>query len=396
MANQPPGNWGVRQFLAWLWLLPVFMPFAQDIGRAAFNILLGVYFFWGAFVFITRRPALPRWLLVSWLGLVAAFAVSLLASVDAQRSFETWFKWMGMLSVMPFTWMVLQTDQSKWPQLLRMLSGVALAFLLYQMLTLAYYAIVHGNAFFTPEVQINRYTALKEDNLPWLLPWMLLLVSASRWRRPSMGLLVALVVVYIVAADGSAALAGMLVALFVFVSILHLQMKVRYVLGFALVMSVAVLAIAWWVPPVTELAHQAANHRLEIWQRAIAAEGLNVFSGTGMGNAASLSDQIYAVNPGDVHHAHNFIVDVWLETGITGLSALLLFLATPAWVVWQHRACIRAEDRPVVVAAFASAAAILVAGLFSFSYASRQFAHYLPLLFVVMTYAGYRSRNSAA
>ena len=82
-------------------------------------------------------------------------------------------------------------------------------------------------------------------------------------------------------------------------------------------------------------------------------------------------------------HLHNFLFDAWYETGLVGLTALLTFVTVPLVRGWRIA---RAGGEQGVWAGLflASAAALLVAGLLSFSYASRQFALYLPMLLAAL------------
>jgi len=85
-----------------------------------------------------------------------------------------------------------------------------------------------------------------------------------------------------------------------------------------------------------------------------------------------------------VKHLHNFLFDAWFETGVLGLSAFLALIGTVlvhAIRLWPQ---LDAGHRRIAAAALAGVSALLAAGLFSFSYTSRQFALYLYLLFAVL------------
>ena len=94
--------------------------------------------------------------------------------------------------------------------------------------------------------------------------------------------------------------------------------------------------------------------------------------------------QVLQIGDVAVKHLHNFVFDAWFETGLLGLLALFaLFAAGYAAIIraWTRLTTI---DRQIAAAAIAASVAILAAGLFSYSYTSRQFALYLYLLFALM------------
>ena len=80
-----------------------------------------------------------------------------------------------------------------------------------------------------------------------------------------------------------------------------------------------------------------------------------------------------------VKHLHNFLLDAWYETGLLGLGALLGMLGSVLvrlLLVWRDLSVMQRQQAGIWLAA---AAALLSAGLLSFSYTSRQFACYLFL-----------------
>ena len=75
---------------------------------------------------------------------------------------------------------------------------------------------------------------------------------------------------------------------------------------------------------------------------------------------------------------------IWFETGLLGLSAFLVLIGA----LIAHTVCLWPQldtgHRRIAAAALAGISALLTAGLFSFSYTSRQFALYLFLLFAIL------------
>jgi O-antigen ligase len=95
-------------------------------------------------------------------------------------------------------------------------------------------------------------------------------------------------------------------------------------------------------------------------------------------------DDLAGVGEVTVKHLHNFILDAWFETGILGLSTFLAMLGVVFARVHRTWSGLDQEHRRIAAAALAGVAALLTAGLLSFSYRSRQFALYLYVLLAVL------------
>ena len=115
----------------------------------------------------------------------------------------------------------------------------------------------------------------------------------------------------------------------------------------------------------------------------------NPWLGVGFGNLASRAEvlrigDLAGIGEVTVRHLHNFILDAWFETGILGLSTFLAMLGVVLGRVLLTWPGLDQEHRRIAAAALAGVAALLTAGLLSFSYTSKQFALYLYLLLAVL------------
>jgi O-antigen ligase len=126
------------------------------------------------------------------------------------------------------------------------------------------------------------------------------------------------------------------------------------------------------------------SYRWELWDNALThAPDWNII-GCGMGNIRYI-DQIVTLSSGSkVAHLHNFILDHWFETGWLGLIAFLTFNISIISAAATRFATMRSEKKMIVGAALAGSGAILLAGLFSFSYNSKQFGVYLMLCLALL------------
>ena len=110
------------------------------------------------------------------------------------------------------------------------------------------------------------------------------------------------------------------------------------------------------------------HHRQVIWAFALSHIQANFWLGVGLdtSNFLPAANQIIAqFNQENLpSHPHNFILEVWLETGIFGLLALLAAIAALLWVIYG-----RLRDHvPGAIAATGMFAAFWNANLYNFSF----------------------------
>ncbi|MCA1924763.1 MAG: O-antigen ligase family protein [Thiobacillus sp.] len=373
-----------RSFLRWGWLLPAFFPLAQILGRGVFNSLSGLYFLWALLALPGLRAGLgsagrePFFILYALLLVI--WSVSLTVAADPAKGMETLARYLQYSLAGLFTFLALRQVADGPVRLLRMLSLGALLSIavLYVQLPYFYWATE-----FDPTQQ------LREDNLPWLLPFVLAALGLSKQPRWLAAGTILIFAFYIMVSQGRAALAGLIAGLALFGALAY-GIRKRYLAGIAVAgLVTGALLSERFFRGLTGFRLDFAtldrfsSGRATIWMQALTSPPDNPWLGVGLGNVTS-HWQVLQIGHFAVKHLHNFVFDAWFETGYLGLLALsALFGAGYAAIIraWTH---LTTPHRQIAAAAIAASVAILVAGLFSYSYTSRQFALYLYVLFALM------------
>lgn len=367
-------------FFRWGWLLLTALPLTQLGGRALFNGVGGLYAVWGLFSLWSRRARLDRTTTGLYLTLLGVFLLGIPGAIDpaeAIRSWATFFLYSSSLLLMPVALRESPAHPDRLLNAMALFGGMTLAGL---VLLLPHYVLGGSGQPFDP---LNQ---LQEDSLPFLLPFMLGWVwrrSGGRWRYGAMVGIVSVALGYVVLAEGRAALLGLIVGLGVFCWL---------VMGWRLRWGVLLAALALVAGILANTApfqknELDPNHPLDaftsgrtiLWRQAIQHPPERPWLGVGIGNEADasavLSFKIGNVSV-QVKHLHNFLMDIWYETGLLGLGALLaLFGAVFGRLarVWRR---LSVADRQRAGILLAAVLAIITAGLLSFGYTSRYFACY--------------------
>lgn len=367
-----------RGFFRGGWMLVAFLPLAQVLGRAVFNIVGAFYLFWGLLSLLSRRPKLDAYVLFHLSTLAVSFAISAILAEDNSKAFERWWLFVLYAAVcLPvLAAAVVETDAKASFVAASAASGILTITYLY----VAYWVIVDDPGF-VPEKR------LREDNLPFLLPLILCAVQYRlKWRhRHVVAFLIALATtIYVVLSNGRAALIGLLVGIAAY-GVLVLRWRLLRVSG-----AIAAIVVAAYLTRGSHIFRDASLHdgigqaidivssnRSELWLKAIQHPPSNLWFGTGMGN---IPDSVLEVKQRSVEHLghlHNFILDSWYETGIIGVALLALWLAS-SFVIgmrnWLNSTGLQAH---YIGALLSASFAIVANASFSYSYASKQFAVYL-------------------
>lgn len=372
-----------QAFFHWGWLLPALLPASQLGGRGLFNSLVCAYALWGMASCWQRRVVLPRCVVIPYALLLGAFLLSVPGAVDSTEALHTWLTFALQSLVLLLILAALGMDAAAAQRLLNALALGAALTLGTVYLLLPYHLFALSGQPFAPEYQ------LREDNLPFLLPFMLGWLwqrRAQRWCYAAMFAVSALVLGYIVLSQGRAALLGMVVSLALFSAVVW-QWRWRRILG--LVGLVLLLGIALNIQPFLKMQLDPMRPldaftagRSALWRQALAEPPPRPLVGVGLGNVAQNAEMLRFQLGDDfkqVKHLHNFLLDAWYETGLLGLGALLGMLGSVLvrlLLVWRDLSVMQRQQAGIWLAA---AAALLSAGLLSFSYTSRQFACYLFL-----------------
>jgi len=376
-------------FLRSGWLIPVFLPLADVAGRAVFNTLSVIYVAW-ALASLPARIDVDKTQLALYVGMIAAFALSIPGSLYPLDGVERLVRYTLATSAFFFTLMALQASPDNLARLAKALAVSALVIVAVLYVQLGHYVI--GDDF-------NPAQQLKEDNLPWLGSFLMLAVLRA-YGTPKRQLYAAAfflaILAYVLVSHGRAALFGLILATMLFM-ILVLRWRLVYVLfvPVALVITAVLLAPNFSRTTIESEGHiskmdRFTSGRSVLWRQALEHPPRSILTGVGLGNVEHHKD-VVSIGAERVRHLHNFLMDAWYETGLLGLAALLAWLGYgfhQGIAVWKRGP---PEFAGLAGACLAAAAAILGAGLFSFSYTSKQFTVYLPLLMAAMAWMHARS-----
>jgi teichuronic acid biosynthesis protein TuaE len=384
-------------FFQWGWLTPAMLPLAQLGGRGLFNTLVSLYALWGLLSFWSRRHRLDRPVVLVYVALLGVFLLTIPGTIDPVGGLRTWFRFALQSCVLLLTLAALRESPTHHDRLLNAMALFGALTLSGSYLLLTYHALGWSGQPFDPSVQ------LREDNLPFLLPFLLGWLwgrSDGYWRSMVMATTVLLVLAYVVLAEGRAALLGLIVGLAIFCGV---------VLGWRLRWSVLLAALVLVVGIIANTApfHKSEldpNHPLDaftagrtiLWQQAIEHPPERAWLGVGIGNGSYarevLSFEIGGF-PVQVKHLHNFLMDTWYETGFLGLGALLTLIGAVFGRLARIWRRLSARDRQCAGVWLAAASALMTAGLLSFSYTSRQLACYLFVCLGSLSHFGWSAKS---
>ena len=220
------------------------------------------------------------------------------------------------------------------------------------------------------------------------------------WKSASLALAVALLVLTVLA-DSRAGMAGLVAALsVVLVACIIRRESRRWATGLLLSLifvSAGILAYlsaraygglipedvlfvpAWLVDP----------HRQVIWQYALDLTELRPWTGWGI-NTINLVPQLPGTSPIEFRvpvlpsHPHNWIIEIFAETGIIGGLAMLIAVALQFSAMLRRY---RTGGEGRILAALAASAAFFVSGLFNFSFWSAWW-QVSYVLILALLYAG--------
>ena len=367
-------------FFRWGWLLLTVLPLAQLGGRALFNVVVGLYAVWGLFSLWGRRDRLDRLTTLLYLALLGVFLLGIPGAIDPGEAFRSWAVFLIHSLSLLLMQVALQESPSHPDRLLNAMAlfgGMTLAGL---VAVLPYYGLGWSGQPFDPIYQ------LREDNLPFLLPFMLGWTWRQDWGDWRYGAMVGIAMAalgYVVLAEGRAALLGLIVGLGIFCWLV-LGWRLRW--GVLLAVLALVAAILANTAPFQK-SDLDPNHPLDaftsgrtiLWRQAIQYPPERAWLGVGIGNGFH-AREVLSFKIGSDHiqvkHLHNFLMDAWYETGLLGLGVLLALIGAVFGRLARAWRRLSAEDRQRAGVLLAAALAIMTAGLLSFGYTSRYFACY--------------------
>ncbi|MFZ1641369.1 MAG: O-antigen ligase family protein [Candidatus Contendobacter sp.] len=362
------------------WLLPAVLPLTQLGGRALFNSVAGLYALWGLLGLWSRRDRLDRTTTLLYLTLLGVFLLGIPGAIDPAEALRSW----GAFLMQSLSLLLMQVALRESPghpdrllDAMALFGGITLAGL---VLLLPYYGLGWSGQPFDPSSQ------LQEDNLPFLLPFMLGWIwrqGDGRWRYGAMVGITAVALGYVVLSEGRAALLGLIAGLATFCWV-ALGWRLRWsALLAAMVLVIGIIAnTAPFHKSELDLNHPLdafTAGRTILWRQAIQHPPERAWLGMGIGNGSYAREVLSFDLGGDrvqVKHLHNFLMDAWYETGLLGLGALLILIGAVFGRLVLSWRRLSAEDRQRAGVLLAATLAILTAGLLSFGYTSRYFACY--------------------
>lgn len=374
-------------FFEYGWLLPLLTPAAQVGGRALINVLLLVYLLWALIALPGTRARVERPALLLYAALLLAYLFSVPGALEVEPAFHEWVKFSLHTLAFYFTLVVL----AQRPEAVRrLIAGLGVAGLLLLAALLAVLPFQMQTPGFLPT------THMVEDNLPFLLPFSVYYLAVMRKLRWPGLVLLGVVLAYVALSQGRAALAGLLAALLVY-GVFVLRWRMGRVAAVGAVLFAVAVGVSYdtffrqadtvdWIVWLDKF----TSFRSQLWRQALEHPPENALLGVGMANVSNYPEVVTVIHNVSLGHLHNFLFDAWYETGLLGVTALLAFIAVPFVRGWHVAR--RGGERGAWAGLFlASATALLIAGLLSFSYASRQFALYLPMLLAALWSLSVRS-----
>ncbi len=365
-------------FFRWGWLIPAALPLAQVGGRGLFNSIAVAYAVWGLLALWRRRSRLDRMVVLPYLALVGVFLIGIPGAVDPGASLKTW----SVFLMLSFSFLLMRAamgESTGHPD--RFLGATALFGVLALaalVLLVPYFAFGWSGVPFFPQFQ------LKEDGLPFLLPFILGWVwrrGGGRWRYGAMAGIALVALAYVVLAQGRAALVGMIIGLAVFCWAV-LGWRLRW--GALLAAVVLIIGFLANLGAFLRGGNVDANHRFDaftsgrtiMWRQAIQHPPERPWLGVGMGNVGHTPEILDMGSRGKAKHLHNFLMDAWYETGLLGVGALLALFGSVLARLSGNWRNLSPEDRQRAGILLSAMMAIIAAALFSFGYTSRYFALY--------------------
>lgn len=370
-------------FWQWGWLLPTVLPLAQLGGRALYTVLISLYALWGLPCLWQHRNRLDRVTTTLYLVLLCVMLIGIPGALDPESGLRVWGQFIAQSLTLLLMHAALQESPANLDRLLNALALSGLLTLVGVYLLLLYHWLEMAGLPFDPSFQ------LREDNLPFLLPFLLYWLwrqNELRWRVGGMAGLIGVVMAYVVIAEGRAALLGLIVGLLAFCW-LALNWRLRWM---ALLAALALIAgIASYIEPFqkAELDPERplsafTKGRSILWQQALEHPPARPWLGVCIGNEAYATEVLSFTiggQPVQVKHLHNFLLDAWYETGLLGVSLLVALIGTVLIRPARSWRRLSDQDRQRAGILLAAALALMTAGLLSFSYTSRQLACYLFL-----------------
>lgn len=386
-------------FCRHVWLTPALLVLAGFAGRGVFNTLFYLYALWGLIVLAAslRDVARVDGRLLTLHGLLlTAFLLALPWAADTGGGVKAWGTFLFYSLSGPLTLLALRENGGDVTRLARLLGLLAGVFVVTLYLHLAHVSSLPD---YTPTLH------LKEDNLPFVFPFLALWLwwrLPQRWRVWGIAAAALAVLAYLLAAKGRAALLGWLVATLA-TALLVWRLPWRGALVGLLALILLALLFSGEALLQGALDQEGLWARLDaftslrtqLWRQALTHPPENLWIGVGIGNAQHVAEVMTIGDGARMRGLHNFLFDVWYETGLLGLTALCALIGYVYLRVYRAWPTMPAERRALTGTFTAASLGVLATALLSFSYTSRYFAPHLFLCLGVLVYlSGHQSAGA--
>lgn len=360
------------------WMLPMFVPASVTMGRALANVLFFTYFVWALLAMRPRDFAVQPKLLLLYVAMVVIFLLSTLAAMHPTEALHTWFRWSAYTVALPVTLAVLAQQAFDDKRTIRWFGSASL------LAMLAFLIFLAIDSWQGKEIARSVNGMSMAYLIPFLILWMQdsRAVITSGWLMP---LVVCAAIVGLLLADSSTELLVIGTGLLVMLALSSRWGKRVFWAGVLLLPSVLLIELLPKLASVNghdlmESLDIWSSYRASIWLGAFQYPPQNIWLGVGMGHAQYYEPFLSI----PVKGFHNFVLDVWHETGVLGLSTLLALLAYVGSLIVMRLRSVPTDLRQRAAPWVASIVAILIAASLDHSYGSVSFALIMMFEFAVL------------
>lgn len=386
-------------FYNWGWPLVAFLPILEVLGRGVFNTLGALYYAWLLLSVYHQKADFSRFIVGLYSLLLALFLLSSISALSPGDSLLEWSHFLTYSALFIFILVLLQCAPDQ----------IDTLFLRFGQSALAILVVVYVKWLIdVQKPNFDPLTLMREDNLPFLSPFLLYWLERTgfAYKRILMVVLLLATGIYIIASKGRAALLAWGVAMLMYAWLVLGWRIRRALLAAAALLLIGILASgsdflrsAQNGHSLTERLDQWTNYRTQLWRNAVSHPPVHTLTGVGMRNTPQYPEvtTVHVLQPDhwlELKHFHNFLVDTWFETGYLGLSALLCWLTAllaRGAQAWRLSTSIHRQQAGVLLTAVS---AILTGASLSFSYTSHLFALYLFVLLAALEYL-YQTRMTS-
>lgn len=375
-----------NRFLQYGWLAPAIFPLTMIGGRGLFHSIFFLYVLWALASARKLHIENHRTYLLLFLLLMASYAISIPFAIDVTRALKSWGTLLLFSGSTLVTLAMLQQQPDNLRRLLSALGLFGLIAVFAAYVDLGYILLFEDE--FVPRLQLKAVSLT--FYLPFVLAWLYMGIDDRGPRLFSIVLALAAIAGYVILSEERSAFIGLVCAL---TCLGILALRIHLYLTLAIVGGLIALAIALngdallrglsGSGDIFSQMDALSSGRLTLWTQALQNPPENWLIGAGMSNARYHVEAV-SIDGYLVKHLHNIWLDVWFETGVLGLAALVGFLAylfSTTIRAWKH---LPKRERAIAALFLTGALTILAESQFSISYASREFGLYAFTCFVAL------------